>query len=82
MFGMISEWRKHLESHEECKVLLSMLTTERSEVKNVKLFLKVRKAILKTMSSQIMEEIKFTQGRFEGIKRTSLLSPIPFSLLR
>ena len=63
MMGMITTWRKHLENHEECRVLLSLLTSERSTQESVKLFLKLRKTVLKELSSQIMEEIKMNQGR-------------------
>jgi hypothetical protein len=54
MFGFISMWRKYVECHEEARILLSILSTERNGKESVRLFLKIRKSILKNIHAKIM----------------------------
>ena len=60
MYGLIVMWKKYVESNGEARMYLSMLQPERSSKDNVRMFLKIRKNILRTIGPNVMEEIKLT----------------------
>jgi hypothetical protein len=60
MEGMLTMWRKYLEPHAEARMFLSMLQPDRSSCDNVRMFLRIRKSILRTIGPKLMQEIKLT----------------------
>jgi len=62
MYGLISIWKKYIDSSGEARMYLSMLQPERSSRDNIRMFMKIRKNILRTIGPNVMEEIKLTHG--------------------
>lgn len=60
MQGMICMWKKYLEGYPEARLFLSVLSPERSHREGVKHFLKVRKAILRSLGPKLMQDVTLT----------------------
>lgn len=54
-FGLTKAWKKFIEHHEDAKLFLSLLDDQRNTKQYIKWFLKLRKNILKNISSKILE---------------------------
>ena len=54
-------WKKYVESHAEARMFLSMLQPDRCSRDNIKMFLKIRKNILRTIGPKLMQEIELKQ---------------------
>lgn len=57
--GFISSWRKYSD-HDETKLFFTFLKRGRNERKHVKLFLKLRKILLKAINQKVLQEINLT----------------------
>lgn len=53
-------WKKYLEGEPEARIFLSLLSPERSEKEDVKLFLKIRKSIVRTVGPKLMQDTQLT----------------------
>jgi hypothetical protein len=60
-------WKKYVECHEEARAFLALLQPQRSTKEGVKLFLKIRKAILRNIGVKIMQEIQLNHCRISAI---------------
>jgi len=60
MYGLISIWKKYIDNSGEARMYLSMLQPERNSRDNIRMFMKIRKNILRTIGPNVMEEIKLT----------------------
>ena len=54
MYGLIAMWKKYADKYAEARMFLSMLGAERNSRDNVKMFLKIRKNILRTIGPKVM----------------------------
>ncbi len=54
-YGLIKSWRKFIDHHEDAKLFLSLLQDNRNNKDFIKWFLKLRKIILKNLSSKILQ---------------------------
>lgn len=54
-FGLTQVWKRCIEGHEDAKLFLSLISDERNDKESVRVFMKIRKIILKTISAKILE---------------------------
>jgi hypothetical protein len=63
-FGLTQSWKRFIDSKEDAKLFLSLLTEDRNNRESVKRFHKIRKIILKTLSAKILEDIPVTHSNY------------------
>lgn len=67
--GFINSWKKYGDS-DEGRLLTTFLLRSRNERRNVRLFLRLRKILLKNINQKILQEIKLNHGIELLIQRT------------
>jgi hypothetical protein len=66
--GFVNSWKKFADT-DEARLLLTFLRPTRNGRRSVRLFLKLRRVLLKNLNHKILEEILLTHGRFEVMQR-------------
>lgn len=59
--GFLISWKKYSDT-DEARLLISLLNSDRNTKKSIKLFLKLRKILLKSINQKILQEINLTHG--------------------
>jgi hypothetical protein len=59
--GFLGSWKKYSD-HDESKLFLTFLNRGRNERRHIKLFLKLRKILLKSINHKVLQEINLTHG--------------------
>ena len=57
--GFLNSWKKN-SGADECQLFLSFLCPSRNCKRQIRLFLKLRKVLLKTLNQKILQEINLT----------------------
>lgn len=57
--GYLSSWKKHSDT-DEAKLFLTFLKTNRNQKKSIKVFLKLRKILLKSINQKVLQDINLT----------------------
>lgn len=60
--GMTHSMKKYIDTHEDAKLFLSLLSEERNSKESIRWFLKLRKTILKNINPKILAEISVTHS--------------------
>lgn len=59
--GFIGAWKRHSDT-DEGRLLISLLGEKRSSKRSVRLFLKMRKILLKPVGQKVLQEVSLTHG--------------------